>query len=206
MRDPHYPCNAVDDRYKSMCYWLQTDRMLQLSGDVVSIGSTCTGAPESVQFHCFYSMGRTVSSVVSRDPVKGFEVCGSVSEDSHRDFCLEGVLSDLFWDETHADRSVVFCGLSEGSSFEKICYDRLIVRASEVVLGDFTGKFCGKLPDRYHAQCISQEKPSAFALSVKDSGLAVDVPKTDTAVMYYRDGVYVPDTVHVSVGQEVTWG
>ena len=204
--DPHYPCNAVDDKYKAMCYWLQTDRILQLSGDITSVGTTCASAPEQFQFNCFYSMGRTTSSVVDRDPVKGFEVCATITGITDRDYCLEGVLSDLFWDETQADRSVQFCELARDSSFEGVCYNQLIVRASEVVLGDFVGKFCGKLPKKYYEQCAAQRTPAAFALSVDDEKSPVsEVLKTDNAVIRYANGKYTPSVVHISVGQQVTW-
>ena len=203
--DPHYPCNAVADKYKYQCYWLQTDRMLQLGGPD-SIGTACAEAPEPFQFSCFHSMGRSVSAHFSRDPEKNFSVCNAVPDTADKDACLEGVLSDLFWDETQADRAVKLCALSQDSSFERQCYDQLIVRASEVVPENTIGQFCKKLPDIYHDQCVYQKTPQAFPLSTDSAGfVSPDVRKTNGAIIRYADGRYVPDTVHISVGQEVVW-
>ena len=205
--DPHYPCNTVADRYKGMCYWLQTDRMLQLSGDVNTVGDTCAGAPEVFQFSCFYSMGRTVSGYFGRDPHKSFAVCASIAYGSDKYACLEGVLSDLIWDESQAGRAIVFCEMSLDSSFEKVCYDRLIVRASEVIPTVRMRQFCAGLPDNYYNQCMQQETPQAPNLSVKEDVKQVSRPlsKTGVVVIRYVGGKYVPDKVHVSVGQKVVW-
>ena len=114
--DPHYPCNAVSDKYQGQCYWLQTDRMLRLfGGDVVAVGVACADAPEQFQFSCFQSMGRTISGHFSLDPVKSFEVCSTVSNENNRSWCFSGSLSNLMWDETQADNAIAFCNLSHGS-------------------------------------------------------------------------------------------
>ena len=204
--DPHYPCNAVDDRYKTMCYWLQTDRILQLYSDLDRIGVECAKAPNQYQFSCFYSMGRTVSGALSLDTESSFDVCKKIPNETNRNNCMNGALSNLFWDETQADRAVLFCEISLGSSFEAGCYQDLIIRASEVVFGDFVGKFCGKVPEKYQAQCATQKMPVAEPLSVRRDGvLNVDTPKTNNATIRYVDGAYIPDTVHISVGQRVVW-
>ena len=204
--DPHYPCNAVDDRYKGQCYWLQTDRMLHLSGDAASVGVECTKAPEQFQFSCFFSMGRTISGFYLLDPVKSFQVCNTVPNSVDRDTCLEGALSNLFWDETQANKGIELCVLSTDTSFDLRCYDALIVRAAEVIPRHFMKQFCEKLPKKYYDQCVFQKTPHAFSLSVnRVNEPAVNVARTDNAIIRYVDGRYVPDTVHISVGQEVVW-
>ena len=94
--DPHYPCNAIAEKYQFQCYWGQTDRVVQLFGSVDSIVDFCSEVHESLHYPCFHSMGRTVSAFFSRDPGKSFELCSTVSDSVNRDFCLEGALSDLF--------------------------------------------------------------------------------------------------------------
>lgn len=202
--DPHYPCNAVEDKYKYQCYWLQTDRILQLNGPD-SIGVTCAEAPELFQSACFRSMGRTISAHFSRNPAKNFSMCTTVPDVVDRDVCLSGALSDLFWDYTQADGALELCAFSSGSSFEQECYNQLIVRGSEVVPKSFMRDFCVKLPDRYYAQCMHQEAPSAFSLSGGDDFVSSVVEKTDNAVIRYINGQYVPNRVHISVGQQVVW-
>ncbi len=204
--DPHYPCSAVDEKYRGQCYWLQTDRMLTLVG-VDNIGTECAKAPDQFKFSCFHSMGRTVSGLFTLDPVKSFERCATIPDDSNRGWCLEGALANLFWDETHADGAVRLCELSQDSSFEGRCYDQMILRASEVVPDDRISLFCEKLPETYHQQCIAQETPTADPLVVRKSTGTADstIPKAVVATIQYADGEYVPDVVHISVGGRVVW-
>ncbi len=203
--DPHYPCNAIADRYKWQCYWGQTDRMLQLSGNINLLGDFCAESPEFVHGACFHSMGRTTSGFFSRDIGQSFAVCDAVPDAANRNICMGGVLSDLFWDQTHADRAVAFCEMSLNTSFEERCYENLIIRASETVSDVDMRWFCEKLPDAYYEQCAHQETPRAFPISTQGDISPVAVEKTDTAVIRYVDGRYVPDAVHISVGQEVVW-
>ena len=203
--DPHYPCNVVDDPYKRMCYWLQTDHMLNLFGDVDAIGVACAEADSDLQFSCFYSMGRTISAHLSWHPMRIRGVCVNIAHSSGKEWCLEGALSDLMWDISHADRAIEFCALSSGSSFEKICYDRLIVRGAEVSLDGAMPTFCSLLPEQYHDQCIRQQAPKPPPLSVSDVYPEVAVAKTESPTIRYVDGQYVPDVVHISVGDRVVW-
>ena len=205
--DPHYPCSVVDDKYKYQCYWLQTDQMHRLFGDFESIGVACAEAPEFVRFACFHSMGRTVSGQLLLDPVKSFGVCIDIAYDPGKNACLEGVLNNLMWDESQAGGAIEFCSYSIDSSFEEICYDRLIVQMSEVILSDSTQQFCEKLPEKYHDQCTAQETPRAIPLSPGLSSFNdfVFPKKIDVAVIRYADGAYIPNVVHISVGQEVIW-
>ena len=203
--DPHYPCNVVADRYQWQCYWGQTDRVLQISGGVDSLGDFCAESPEFVQVACFHSMGRTTSTFFSRDIRKSFAACAAVPLVLNRDACMEGVLSDLFWDQTQSDRAVAFCEMSLSTSFERRCYENLIIRASEVISGADMRRFCEKLPDAYYEQCVYQETPRAFPIAAQGDYSSADLPRAATAVVRYVDGRYVPDVVHISAGQEVVW-
>ena len=162
--DPHYPCNAVEDEYKDLCYFLQTDRMLYLLGNIELIGDACTEAEEQFRFSCFISMGRTVSGFFLKDSVEIFRVCTAVKDIAGREACLSGALFDQLWDETQADGGIEFCRISENSSFEQKCYRQLIARSSEVIPEASRKQFCKKMPYDYYYQCIDQEAPPAHAL------------------------------------------
>ena len=206
--DPHYPCNAVEDRYKHECYWLQTDRMYALLGTFDAVGEACAEAPEGFRFACFHSMGRTSSGRMSFDPERSRAVCMDIAYIPGRNGCLEGALNNLFWDPSHADRTIAFCELALRSSFEEICYDRMVTQAAEVLPREDMSAFCAKLPKQYQGMCLSRETPRAVPLSV-DERLGVGgsgvVQKTHNAVIRYVDGVYVPDVVHIAAGQKVVW-
>ena len=140
--DPHYPCNAVDDKYRDSCYFLQTDRMLHILGNVELIGSVCDEAPR--QFQCFLSRGRTVSGFFEQDTAEVFRVCAAVKDPAGREACLTGGLADQLWDETQADGAIEFCRISENPSFEARCYESLIIRSSEVIPQSYRERFCKK--------------------------------------------------------------
>ena len=204
--DPHYPCNAIAERYQAMCYWLQTDRMLDLFDDVDAVGVACAEVPEPLQFSCFFSMGRTISGHFVLDPVKSYEVCTRVAHTAGGNWCLEGALSNLMWDVTQADGAVAFCALALGTLFEEVCYRNLIVRGAEVVPSGGMHDFCGLLPERYRDSCLSQEVSASFPLTASDTSAPfVAAGKMEDPVIRYVDGAYVPDTVHVSVGDRVVW-
>ena len=203
--DPHYPCNILDDKYKGQCYFLQTDRMLQLFRNTKQIGVECSKAPERFQWYCFFSMGRTISGSVLQDPTRGFELCREISNPSDQNICLEGVLNDLLWDETHIERSIFFCSLDHNPSFQERCYMHLISIASNVIPNKMS-EFCKQLPDEYHNQCSGQESSPALQLSVTDEDNSfTDIEKTENAIIRYVDDKYIPDTIHISIGQEVVW-
>lgn len=204
--DPHYPCNAVADKYKHECYWLQTDQMHRLLSSFDAIGALCAEAPEPFRFACFHSMGRTSSGQMQFDPVKSYEVCESIVYVPGRNWCAEGALNNLMWDSSQADGAIEFCALSLESSFEEVCYDRLVTQATEVIPRAGMREFCDKLPEQYQEECFLRKTPRSVSLSVDDVGsVPVDVAKMNDAVIRYTDGKYVPDVVHVSVGQEVVW-
>ncbi len=207
--DPHYPCNAVKEKYKHECYWLQTDHMHRLLGDFDAVGIACADAPEHFRFACFHSMGRTVSGQMLLDPVQSRKVCMRIAYVPGRNGCLEGALNNLFWDPSQETGAVAFCALSSDSSFEEICYDRLMTQATEVISTDGLPDFCRTLPDRYQSECMERKTPKAVSLSVTDVGTTQTpystVQKTENAVIRYQGGEYMPDVIHIAVGQEVTW-
>lgn len=204
--DPHYPCNAVEEKYRFQCYWGQTDRMLQLFGTIEPLGGLCGEVTGRPRYACFRSMGRTSSHFLAWRPPEVFSVCNVLSEDADKNACLSGALSDLFWDETQMDRAIELCRLVHSSSFEKMCYDEMIIRASEVLPLGSREDFCEKLPPEYQNHCVQQQTPQAFPLSASDGGFSRVLPeKTEEAVIRYTGTAYVPDVMHVSVGQGVTW-
>ena len=51
---------------------------------------------------------------------------------------------------------------------------------------------------------MNQEPPEAGSLSGKE-GDFTGVKKSENVVIYYVNGTYVPDTVHVAMGSDVKW-
>ena len=82
----------------------------------------------------------------------------------------------------------------------------MIIRVSQIIpMGSMRG-FCDRLPERYRSQCMLQKASPANPLSVQGGGRqSTFILKTDNAIIRYENGVYTPNSVHISVGQEVVW-
>ncbi|MYE38523.1 MAG: hypothetical protein F4X82_03350, partial [Candidatus Spechtbacteria bacterium SB0662_bin_43] len=198
--DPHYPCNILDDTYKSDCYFLQTDRIQTLLGRE-AIGAECAKIEKPFQLSCFLSMGRTISGSTQQNPEEAFTLCRTTIEDpENANICLSGVLADLIWDETHTDRAIAFCALDHYPSFRGKCYHQLMSIAASVIPSHKRDTFCKQLPEQYHDTCISQKATAAAPLKVTDTVDTPTTPTTQNATIRYIDGEYIPDTVHISLG------
>ena len=201
--DIHYPCNVLDDKYKSSCYLRQTDQMRNLLESPQHIGNECAKIPEKFQYPCFHGMGRTVSG--SKQPVKSFEICGTIQDIKNRNICLKGALDNLLGDHL-IEKAITFCRLDHHPSFRVQCYDQLIYRVVQFLPQDMMSDFCEKLPKQYIDRCNTQKPLPALPLSASNEKHATkDIQKTDSAIIRYVNGEYLPNIVHVSVGQNVTW-
>jgi hypothetical protein len=75
--DPHYPCNAVEERYKASCYVMQSSAVLKFNDfDIAGAFRVCETAPEAYVSICYQSVGRDITGVTNRDPVKSLQMCG----------------------------------------------------------------------------------------------------------------------------------
>lgn len=93
--DPLYPCTALDDRYKKICYAYQSSYFVELTrqnwSEVIRL---CETVPPPYQDGCFRfvgsnQVGRTQELAVMRD------TCLIVQEPSLRRSCLQGVVAGL---------------------------------------------------------------------------------------------------------------
>jgi plastocyanin len=157
--DPHYPCTVVGDRYEADCYFLQTDRMLQLAeGDYgVAVGNCSVVENDYSRSNCFLSLGRSISGASQQQPTAIIEACSLVSDAANRQHCLTGAIQDTFWDIPGKDDGLTFCSLLEQESDKSHCYSLLIGRAPSI-LPDTASRmgFCSEIPERYQAQCRQQ--------------------------------------------------
>lgn len=154
--DPKYPCNIVDEKYKSSCYFLQTSRMLQIFGvDFSKVANECAKAPQNYQRVCFESMGRDVGGVTRGSPEKGVEECSNAPHGDLRIGCLIGAVQDSFWDPSGQDEALAFCKLLKDNAEKNACYSTIFARAPEVLSSqqDLIN-FCAKA-ESYQSQCLS---------------------------------------------------
>lgn len=207
--DPHFPCTVVDDKYKSACYFLQTDRMFYLLGNFEEVGKECSKAPQEYQHSCFGSLGRTISGGRTDRSKESIEMCKKIEVKEGADECIVGVLLDHFWDETQAEGAKRFCTYLKGMDIEERCYDIISQRAVDILSSEEKDAFCSSLPKPYQENCDNtQESP---ARTTKESD-GIDEPKEERAVfsnepvrIVYRDGKYEPRSIIIAKGQEVVW-
>jgi hypothetical protein len=94
--EPLYPCNAVDERYKSACYLMQTSYMLKvLNGDFNKVFAECAKADAGYIATCYQSVGRDASgrSVSNAESTKN--TCNLGSNFDARSNCIVGAVKDF---------------------------------------------------------------------------------------------------------------
>ena len=102
--DYHYPCNALDSKYRNDCYMMQTTRMAEMGLSMSALFAECRKAGE-YQYTCMQSIGRDLSNDARiKDPRLTAEKC-ELGEGPEREACSRGViyaLIDNTWDGRYA--------------------------------------------------------------------------------------------------------
>ena len=155
--DPQYPCNIVDEKYKSSCYFLQTSRMMQLFyGDFKKIADECSKTPQNYQRVCFESMGRDVSGTNRASAEAAIKACNFAPKGEMRIGCLTGAVQDRFWDPTGADEAIKFCQMLTEREGKDTCYTTIFTRAPEVLASKRDIEiFCQKAEANYLNNCLA---------------------------------------------------
>lgn len=152
--DPHYPCNVVDNKYKSKCYFLQTSRMLQvLERNFKKVAVECSRAPIEFRNECYDSMGRDVSGIYFRDPTASIKWCSVAPVGEPRIRCLTGVAQGFFWDVAGQDSVIELCRQLKSSVEKSRCNETIKNRAGDLM--DLGAKlvFCARLEKHYQTPC-----------------------------------------------------
>lgn len=152
--DPHYPCDVVDEKYRSSCYFLQTSRMVQLFNyDFSKVAKECSKAPKKYQQDCFLSMGRDIGGIYRNNPKEATRACLNAPEGNMRTYCLNGAIQDTFWDPSGQDLAIEFCRTLTNKDKDD-CYDVIFKRAPQVLPTKSELKiFCSKVEKEYQEKC-----------------------------------------------------
>lgn len=155
--DPQYPCNIVDDKYKSSCYFLQSSRMMQLFyGNFEKIADECSKVPAIYHRVCFESMGRDVSGANRGSNEAAIKSCEYAPKGEMRKGCLIGAVQDRFWDPTGQDQSIDFCKMLSDKEEKEACYITIFSRAPDIFTQDNDIEaFCQKAEENYQSSCLS---------------------------------------------------
>jgi len=154
--DPHYPCNIVGEKYKSICYFLQTDQMTNLANGNTSIAALNCDEVQEIESRssCFMSLGRTIGGRSSYDHQWAIEQCSLVGNTEDRSRCLFGAISNTFWDKSQKDDALTFCSLLTIPAEKNMCYELIFSKASDVIYDLAERKmFCGEAEPAFTQWC-----------------------------------------------------
>ncbi len=126
--DYHYPCNVLDEKYRSDCYMMQTTRMTEMGLGTERLFEECRkarlpdGQAGGYQFICMQSIGRDLSNDARiGDPRLVAQKCELGSGEERR-ACTRGVvyaLIDNTWDGRYA---MPFCNTFGAAEDVSYCY------------------------------------------------------------------------------------
>jgi hypothetical protein len=112
-----YPCNAVDDRYRWACYYLQTSLMLRLNGvDLAGMMRACDAAGVPYAAVCYQSAGRDVSALSGQQVDTALRNCRLGTREYWPE-CYTGVLKDIAWSSEEPGYAI--CQKVEGEFRER---------------------------------------------------------------------------------------
>ena len=121
--EPLYPCNAVEEKYKTSCYLMQTSYMLKVTGqDFSKVFALCREADAGYEVTCFQSLGRDASgqSLSNADATKA--KCALGADYNEKSNCIIGAVKD-FISYYHSDKEAnVLCAVIT-EDLRKVCLD-----------------------------------------------------------------------------------
>lgn len=115
--DPLYPCPAIAEKYKRMCYFLQTDHALRVeNGDFAKVFNLCSGLEkDEYSIMCYQSLGRNASSYAGYSPQKAAAYCQLNPLEAAQQNCFIGAAKDFVWYFQGVDQAMAMCNLLNGN-------------------------------------------------------------------------------------------
>jgi len=153
--DPIYPCNSVEEKYKSACYFLASSQILKINGwDFPKTAKACAeDAEEKYRWLCFQSYGRDVSGSTKRDQSRVKELCGLATAYADKSDCYFGAVRDFINEKGEFGSAVPLCNFIE-SDFRQKCYDAIFLDMGNYKTGQAFVDVCATMPEPYRQQCI----------------------------------------------------
>ncbi|OGE78252.1 MAG: hypothetical protein A2751_03820 [Candidatus Doudnabacteria bacterium RIFCSPHIGHO2_01_FULL_46_14] len=121
--DPLYPCNAVGENYRGICYLMQTSYMLKVTnGDFARVFELCSTVEEIHRNTCYQSLGRDVSGRSLSNVAQTKLNCGLGKTIDQREHCIIGAVKD-FISYLHDDvRAKELCEVMDEQKLKDTCY------------------------------------------------------------------------------------
>lgn len=123
--DPFYPCTILEEKYKKMCYELQSFKFFEFANmDWQKTFAMCDKIPKEYKVSCYRSLGSTQVGYTQDFTVMKSN-CDLAPKGTFRDTCIRGVvgtLSTRFGASTN--KMAYFCSLVDSEN-KKNCYSQM---------------------------------------------------------------------------------
>ncbi len=154
--DPLYPCNFVDDKYRSACYFLASSQILKINGwNFSETFKACDKAEEKYQYLCFQSTGRDVSGSTLRNNDRVKELCLMGTTDFAQTECYFGAVRDYINDNGQFDRAIGLCNFID-PKFADRCYQAIFFDLAQYKKGQDFEAVCNIMPTSWKQQCLAK--------------------------------------------------
>lgn len=151
--DPIYPCNAVEERYKSACYFLSSSMILKLNGwDFEKGFKTCDTSEKTYRWLCYQSMGRDVAGSTLRNNEQSKRLCLLGTSDEARQHCYFGAVRDFINEKGEFDTAIGFCNFID-EAYRQKCHEAIFLDMALFKKGPAFLEVCGKMQGPYRQQC-----------------------------------------------------
>ena len=121
--EPLYPCNAVEGKYKTSCYLMQTSYMLKVTGsDFKKVFDLCTTADPGFEALCYQSLGRDASGQSVSNALQTKATCDLGRDYEQKSNCIVGAVKD-FISYHHSDTQALGLCQSLSPDLTQICTD-----------------------------------------------------------------------------------
>jgi hypothetical protein len=152
--DPIYPCNAVEDKYRSACYFLASSQVLKLNGwNFPETFKACDTAEAKYRYLCYQSTGRDVSGSSLRDNQRVKELCNLGSTAFARTECYFGAVRDYVNEVGEFESGLGLCAFIE-TDYQKRCYQALIFDLKQYKSGSQYEAVCAQMPESLKRECL----------------------------------------------------
>jgi hypothetical protein len=156
--DPIYPCNAVEEKYKSACYFLSSSQILKINGwNFPETFKTCDKVEPNYRWLCYQSLGRDVSGSTLRDKNRVLELCKLGSSPQAVSECYFGAVRDFINEQGMFDAAIDFCS-SVDDRFKARCFQGIELDLGLYRKGNDWLAECAKMPEPYKNQCRQKLK------------------------------------------------
>lgn len=153
--DPHYPCSAVEARYRHSCYQMQTSAMLHLNGgDIGAAAESCAKTEAVWRATCYQSLGRDITAHALQNPDEVIDECGKVEAGPDRRACHYGAAKALIDWRSAAEPGLAFCRKVEGEEYKTTCY-RAVGEEIATLVAETAERetLCGRAEEAYVPVC-----------------------------------------------------